>query len=115
MEKVRFAVVGTEGIGVSHIKGIHNIAEATLAAVCDIDESYAKKAAEQNGLDRYFTDYDQMISAGSASRKVTCTQRVARATSQSLSAAGVVDPAVFMARDSPSERAETQESIVSGR
>ena len=73
MEKVRFAVVGTEGIGVSHIKGINNIPEATLAAVCDIDEGYAKKAAEANGLDRYFTDYDAMIAAGGFDCVVICT------------------------------------------
>ena len=38
---VRFAVVGTEGIGVSHIKGIHSTKEAVLTAVCDINEEYA--------------------------------------------------------------------------
>ena len=71
--KVRFAVVGTEGIGVSHIQGIHNTKEAVLAAVCDVDEGYARKAAEQNGLDRYFTDYDEMLAAGGFDCVVVCT------------------------------------------
>ena len=69
---IRFAVVGTEGIGGSHIKGIHNTPEAVLTAVCDINEQYAAKAASQNGLDRYFTDYDEMLEAvGLIERDIT--------------------------------------------
>ena len=70
---VRFAVVGTEGIGTAHIQGIHNTKEAVLSAVCDIDEGYARKAAEKNGLDRYFTDYDEMLEAGGFDCVVICT------------------------------------------
>lgn len=70
---VRFAVVGTEGIGVAHIQGIHNTKEAALTAVCDINEEYAAKAAKNNGLDRYFTDYDQMLAAGGFDCVVICS------------------------------------------
>lgn len=70
---VRFAVVGTEGIGKSHIQGITNTREAVLTAVCDINADYAKKAAEQNGLDRFFTDYDDMLRCGGFDCVVICT------------------------------------------
>ena len=61
MEQVRFAVVGTKSIGKYHIEGIHKTKEAVLAAVCDIREDVAIKTAEDNGLDRYYTDYDEML------------------------------------------------------
>ena len=70
---VRFAIVGTEGIGQSHEKGIRETKEAVLTAVCDIDEGYAKSAAERNGIDRYFTDYDEMLRAGGFDCVVVCT------------------------------------------
>lgn len=70
---VRFAIVGTEGIGKSHEKGIRETKEAVLTAVCDVNEDYARKAAERNGLDRYFTDYDEMLKAGGFDCVVVCT------------------------------------------
>lgn len=73
-QKIRFAVVGTEGIGTAHIKGIHNNADiAVLSAVCDINEAYAKKAAEQNELGHYFTNYEEMLRAGGFDCVVICT------------------------------------------
>ena len=51
--RVRYAVIGTEGIGKNHIRGIkENPKTSVLTAVCDSVEAFAKKAAEQNGLDK---------------------------------------------------------------
>lgn len=61
---VRFAVIGTEGIGKRHIEGMKKVSKAKLCAVCDVNEEYAKKAANQNGLDTYYTDYRDMLKAG---------------------------------------------------
>lgn len=62
--KVRFAVIGTAGIGGSHIKGIRLVERAVLTAVCDIDPKEAKRCAEANGIDRYYTDYRDMLRDG---------------------------------------------------
>lgn len=59
--KIKFAVVGVGGIGESHIYGISKVASASLAAVCDIDENYGKKAAAANGLDKYYTNFYEML------------------------------------------------------
>ena len=72
-EVVRFAVVGTKSIGRNHIEGIHKTKEAVLTAVCDIREDVAKKTAEKNGLDHYFTDFDEMLAAGGFDCVVICT------------------------------------------
>jgi len=73
MEQVRFAVVGTKSIGKRHIDGIHQTKEAVLTAVCDIREDVAIETAEKNGLERYFTDYDEMLKAGGFDCVVICT------------------------------------------
>ena len=73
MEKVRFAVVGVYSIAKRHIEGIHNNKQAELIAVCDIVEEYAKKCAEDNGLDKYYLDYDQMLADGGFDCVVICT------------------------------------------
>ncbi|MBO5207506.1 MAG: Gfo/Idh/MocA family oxidoreductase [Clostridia bacterium] len=72
MKQVRFAVVGG-GMGKSHIKGISEIPEATLTAFCDIDEKIAKTVAEANGLDKYYTDYYEMLRDGGFDCIVLCT------------------------------------------
>ena len=72
-ETVRFAVVGTKSIGKNHIEGIHKSKDAVLTAVCDIREDVARKTAEKNSLDRYFTDYDAMLAAGGFDCVVICT------------------------------------------
>ena len=73
MEKVRFAVVGVYSIAKRHIEGIHKNKQAELIAVCDIVEEYAKQCAEENGLDKYYLDYDQMLADGGFDCVVICT------------------------------------------
>ena len=63
--RVRYAVIGTEGIGQHHMDGIKkNPKTSVLTAVCDNVEEYAKKAADKNGLDKYYTDYRDMLRDG---------------------------------------------------
>ena len=69
---VRFAVVGG-GMGRSHIKGIESIPEARLTAFCDIKEDLAKSVAEEHGLDKYYTDYYEMLRDGGFDCIVLCT------------------------------------------
>ena len=73
MNKVRFAVVGVHSIARHHIDGINKLPQAELIAVCDIHEEYAKKRAAENGLDKYYLDYDQMLADGGFDCVVICT------------------------------------------
>ena len=73
MNKVRFAVVGVHSIAKHHIDGIRKLPQAELIAVCDIHEEYAKARAAENGLDKYYLDYDQMLADGGFDCVVICT------------------------------------------
>jgi UDP-N-acetyl-2-amino-2-deoxyglucuronate dehydrogenase len=61
MKKYRFALVGCGRISSKHIDAIKNIPDAELAAVCDINESRAKAAADKAGLKKYYLNYDEML------------------------------------------------------
>jgi len=69
---VRFAVVGG-GMGKAHIKGIESIPEAKLTAFCDINEERAKSISEEHGLNKYYTDYYEMLRDGGFDCIVLCT------------------------------------------
>ncbi len=68
-KKVRFAIIGGgEGrkgsMAVSHLDGIRATPEAELIAICDIDENVARSMSERYGLEKYYTDYKEMLKAG---------------------------------------------------
>lgn len=62
MERVKFGIIGCGRISANHLDAIKNAPSAELVAVCDIVEEKAKRAAEENGINHYYTDIDQMIS-----------------------------------------------------
>lgn len=64
MEKVRFAVVGVNGLGKHHIKGILGNSDiAELACVCDNVVEYGKPVAEQYGVP-FYQDFYEMLKVG---------------------------------------------------
>lgn len=60
-KKVRFATIGCGRISVNHFDAIRHAPHAELVAVCDINEEKAKKAAEENGLAKWYTDIETML------------------------------------------------------
>ncbi|HSV75091.1 MAG TPA: Gfo/Idh/MocA family oxidoreductase [Chthonomonadales bacterium] len=50
MEKLRFGVIGTGGMGTAHCANFEKIEEAVLTAVCDIDAGVVQAAAERFGV-----------------------------------------------------------------
>ncbi len=58
-KNIKFAIVGCGTISKKHIYAINQIKNAELAAVCDINESSAKKAGKENNVP-YFTDVNEM-------------------------------------------------------
>jgi predicted dehydrogenase len=61
MDKVRFGLIGTGTWGNVHAETYSTHHRASLAAVCDVDEARARKAAERWGAGRVYTDYREML------------------------------------------------------
>ncbi len=58
----RFAVIGCGRIFANHLDAIKNAPHAELVAVCDKNEEKAKKAAQAGGLEKWYTDAEEMLS-----------------------------------------------------
>jgi len=62
MRTVGIGVLGTGSISeIAHFPSIAEIPEARLAAVCDIDEALAKKAAEKWKAEKCYKTYEEML------------------------------------------------------
>jgi predicted dehydrogenase len=61
MEKVRFGLIGTGTWGNVHAETYSTYYWASLAAVCDLDESRARNAADRWGALKVYTDYREML------------------------------------------------------
>ena len=67
MEKVRFGVVGVGNMGSQHARSLHSglIKNATLAAICDVDEKKLCGFKKEFGSDvKYFSDARTMFDSG---------------------------------------------------
>jgi predicted dehydrogenase len=60
MERIRYGIVGTGGMGSGHCKTLQGIAEAQLVAVCDIIPEVAEAVGEEYNVP-YCTDYKELI------------------------------------------------------
>lgn len=72
MDKVRFGIVGTGGMGSGHSNTIQKIEECQLAAVCDIDPGAVGPIAEKYGIES-FTDYKELIDSGLVDAVIVAT------------------------------------------
>ena len=61
MEKVRVGLIGTGTWGNTHAQTYTEYSRAVLAAVCDLSEERARKAAAQYGVSQVYTDYRKML------------------------------------------------------
>lgn len=60
-KKLNFAIVGCGVIAPCHVSAIKSIEDANLYSVCDIIPEKADKFAEDNGVDRVYYDYREML------------------------------------------------------
>src|SRR5579884_1460317 len=63
MDKVRWGVIGVGGMGQGHVASIPTLEEATLAAVCDIDEARCRQVAEKAGVPG-FVRHEELLDTG---------------------------------------------------
>ena len=61
MEKVRVGLIGIGTWGNIHAETYTEYPRAALAAVCDLNEDRARKAAAQYGVSQVYTDYRKML------------------------------------------------------
>ena len=67
MEKVRFGVVGVGNMGSQHARSLHSglVKNATLAAICDIDQKKLENFKKEFGSDvKYFSEAQAMFESG---------------------------------------------------
>lgn len=72
MERVRVAFIGVGGIARAHLNNLKNFPDVELVAMCDIDESRAKSAAESFG-GRAYTDFREMFDKEEFDALYICT------------------------------------------
>ena len=72
MDKVRFGIVGTGGMGSGHSNTIQKIEECQLTAVCDVDPGAVGPIAEKYGI-KSFTDYKELIDSGLVDAVIVAT------------------------------------------
>ena len=62
MEKLRYGIIGTGGMGSGHAKTMQDIEEVALTAICDIVPEVAEAVGEEYNVP-YFTDYHDLINS----------------------------------------------------
>lgn len=62
LDKVRIGVIGTGGMGSGHCKWMHEIDEAQLTCVCDIDPEVAERASKEFGVPGFTSATDLLKS-----------------------------------------------------
>src|SRR5262245_20039574 len=61
VDKVKVGIVGLGLVCDSHIKAYIAHPDAEVIAVCDLNAERAKAVADEYGIDRYYTSYDDML------------------------------------------------------
>ncbi len=72
MDRVRFGVVGTGGMGRHHCKLLREIEEIELTAVCDADPETAERVGAELGV-RSFSSHEELLDAGVVDAVVIAT------------------------------------------
>lgn len=60
-EKIIVGIIGTGQIGKAHINKYQTIPDVNIAAVCDINQTEAKKVAEEYNIPMVFSDFRELL------------------------------------------------------
>ncbi|HEX2325967.1 MAG TPA: Gfo/Idh/MocA family oxidoreductase [Chloroflexota bacterium] len=60
VERMRFAVIGINGQGRQHLRGLKETPEAELVAVCDVNQDAARARGEEYGVP-FYTSYEDLL------------------------------------------------------
>ncbi len=65
MKPIKVAVIGAGQMGKRHVESVRRLPNTLIVAIVDPNESAAKTAAQQLGIDHWYTDYQAMLHAQS--------------------------------------------------
>jgi len=63
MSKIKVAMIGAGNIANVHLDAYKKLDDAEIYAICDINEENLNKTADKYGIERRFTDVDEMLKA----------------------------------------------------
>ena len=78
-EKIKIGIIGTGGISAEHMKAYTQNPNVELYAFCDIIEDRAAEKAREYGVERVFTDYNEMLKLTEIDAVSICTWNAAHA------------------------------------
>ena len=73
LKKVRVGIIGTGSISRSHMAGYKALDNVEVLAACDINEKRVRAFAEQYGIPRVYTDYNEMLKREDLDAVSVCT------------------------------------------
>jgi len=80
MKKVKIALIGCGGIAqLVHLPSIKRLKNVELVAVCDLYEDVAKKVAKKYGIEKWYTDYNEMFEKEDIDAVINTTWHAAHA------------------------------------
>lgn len=78
MSKLKIGIIGCGNISNYHIGGYKALPDlCEVVAVCDIDEAKVKSYAQHNGVERWYTDYNEMMTKEKLDAVSVCTWNAA--------------------------------------
>ncbi|MDP6124802.1 MAG: Gfo/Idh/MocA family oxidoreductase [Candidatus Latescibacteria bacterium] len=78
MSRLKIGIIGTGGISHAHMRGYNgNTDLAEVVAVADIDADVAKKAADEWGVSKHFSDYRKILDMPEIDAVSVCTYNTA--------------------------------------
>lgn len=78
-KKIKVGIIGTGSISNEHIKAYLNNPNVELYAFCDINKAQLEKMSETYGVERTFTDYNEMLKLSELDAVSVCTWNSAHA------------------------------------
>ena len=72
-KKIKVGIIGVGNIAESHIKGYLNNPNAEIYAFCDINEKRLKEMGEKCGVERLYTNKEEMLSLAEIDAVSVCT------------------------------------------
>ena len=79
MGRIKVGVIGTGSISVEHLNAYKKLPEAELYALCDLNEELLQKRGEEYGVDRLYTNFEDMLKLKELDAVSVCAWNAAHA------------------------------------
>ena len=72
-KKLKLGIIGVGNIAQSHIEGYKRNENTELYAFCDIDREKLEENGKKHGVEKLFTDYNEMLALPELDAVSVCT------------------------------------------